>query len=102
GLLRWRHPTRGQVMPAEFISVAEQSGLIVPIGRWVLKRACACAVSWRRHGHAIGVAVNVSTRQIEREDLVRDVRDALETYGLEPSALTLEVTETGIMRDAPV
>lgn len=101
-LLRWRHPARGLVTPAEFISVAEQSGLIVPIGRWVLRRACMRAADWRQRGHEIGVAVNVSARQLDRDDLVAEVRSALEDSGLRPGALTLEVTETAIMRDAPV
>ena len=99
-LLRWQHPTRGLVMPGEFISVAEHSGLIVPIGRWVLAQACASAAAWRREGHRIGVAVNVSARQVDREGLVAEVREALRAGGLAPSALTLEVTETTIMRDA--
>ncbi len=99
-LLRWRHPTRGLVMPTEFIPIAEHSGLIVPIGRWVLARACSSAAAWRREGHQIGVAVNVSARQIDREGLVAEVREALRASGLEPSALTLEVTETTIMQDA--
>ncbi len=101
-LLRWRHPRRGLVMPGEFVPVAEQSGLIVPIGRRVLERACGHAASWRRHGHDVGVAVNVSARQIERENVVAEVRDALEGSGLQPAALTLEVTETAIMKDAPL
>ena len=99
-LLRWRHPTRGLVMPAEFIPIAEHSGLIITIGRWVLTRACASAAAWRQEGHQIGIAVNVSARQIDREGLVAEVSDALRASGLEPSALTLEVTETTIMQDA--
>ncbi len=99
-LLRWRHPTRGTVTPAEFIPVAERSGLIVPIGRWVLAQACAHAAGWRREGHEIGVAVNVSARQVDREGLLEEVREALSGSALRPDALTLEVTETTIMRDA--
>ncbi len=99
-LLRWQHPTRGLVMPGEFIPVAEHSGLIVPIGRWVLAQACASAAAWHREGHRIGVAVNVSARQVDREGLLAEVRDALRASGLTPSALTLEVTETTIMQDA--
>jgi diguanylate cyclase (GGDEF)-like protein len=101
-LLRWRHPRRGLVTPSEFVPVAEQSGLIVPIGRWVLERACRHAATWRRQGHDVGVAVNVSARQIERESVVAEVRGALQASGLQPGALTLEVTETAIMRDAPL
>lgn len=99
-LLRWQHPTRGMVGPAEFIPVAERSGLIVPIGRWVLAQACARAAAWRREGHAIAIAVNVSARQIDGDGLVAEVRDALRAACLEPGALTLEVTETTIMQDA--
>lgn len=99
-LLRWRHPTRGMVSPAEFIPVAERSGLIIPIGRWVLAQACARAAAWRREGHEIGVAVNVSARQVDREGLVAEVSEALSVGALSPGALTLEVTETTIMQDA--
>jgi diguanylate cyclase (GGDEF)-like protein len=99
-LLRWRHPTRGLVMPTEFIAIAEHSGLIIPIGQWVLARACERAAAWRREGHTIGIAVNVSARQIDREGLISEVREALRVSGLQPSALTLEVTETTIMQDA--
>jgi diguanylate cyclase (GGDEF)-like protein len=101
-LLRWRHPTRGLVMPMDFISVAEQSGLIVPIGRWVLQRACEQAANWRGQGHAVGVAVNLSPVQIEMDGLVAEVHAALHCSGLDPGALTLEVTETAIMKDARV
>ncbi len=100
-LLRWRHPTRGTLSPDEFIPIAEQSGLIVPIGRWVLEEACARASDWHRRGRHIGMAINVSARQIDREGLVDEVRTALHDTSLRPDALTLEVTETTIMRDAP-
>jgi diguanylate cyclase (GGDEF)-like protein len=101
-LLRWRHPTRGLVGPAEFIPIAEQCGLIVPFGRWVLEAACAQAAGWRRLGHDVGVAVNVSAVQIDQEGLVEEVRCTLRDSALDAAALTLEVTETTIMRDAPV
>ena len=100
-LLRWHHPTRGEVLPAEFVPIAEQSGLIVPIGRWVLEKACEQAGSWHRDGRRVGVAVNVSARQLDRDGLVEEVRMALQESGLPPEALTLEVTETTVMRDAP-
>jgi diguanylate cyclase (GGDEF)-like protein len=98
-LIRWRHPTRGLIGPDEFIPIAEQSGLIVPIGRWVLDKACRQAASWHEHGHRIGIAVNVSARQLDDDALLDDVRRALEDSGLEPDTLTLEVTETALMRD---
>lgn len=101
-LLRWRHPRRGLISPEELVPVAEQSGLIVPIGRWVLEQACIEAAEWQRQGAKVGVAVNVSAMQVDREGLVDEVRAALHAGGLAPTALTLEVTESTIMRDAPV
>ncbi len=101
-LIRWRHPTRGVVPPAEFIPIAEESGLVVPIGRWVLHEACMQASSWHRTGHAIHVAVNVSANQLDSGQLFRDVNDALKQSGVDPAALTLEVTETALMRDVDV
>jgi diguanylate cyclase (GGDEF)-like protein len=99
-LLRWRHPTRGVIAPDVFIPIAEESGLIVPIGRWVLEQACAQAARWHARGHPLGMSVNVSGRQLDRDDLIDDVRAALDRSGLEPGALTLEITETTLMRDA--
>jgi diguanylate cyclase (GGDEF)-like protein len=98
-LIRWRHPTRGVVSPEAFIPIAEESGLIVPIGRWVLEEASRQAAIWRRCGHAIGVAVNISARQLDDDSLIEDVRRTLHDSGLVPGALTLEVTETALMRD---
>jgi len=99
-LVRWHHPTRGTIGPDEFIPIAEQSGLIVPLGRWVLGEACRQAAAWAHAGHPLGVAVNVSTRQLEADDLIDDVRGALSDSGLDPASLTLEITETALMRDA--
>jgi diguanylate cyclase (GGDEF)-like protein len=99
-LIRWRHPDRGIVSPAQFIPIAEKSELIVPIGRWVLDQACRQAVAWRESGHTLGMSVNVSARQLDRDDLIDDVHNTLERSGLEPAELTLEVTETTLMRDA--
>jgi diguanylate cyclase (GGDEF)-like protein len=98
-LLRWRHPTRGLLQPDEFVPIAEESGLIVPIGRWVLQEACRQAVAWRKHGHALGMAVNVSARQLDDDSLLDDVRGAIGQTDIEPATLTLEVTETTLMRD---
>jgi diguanylate cyclase (GGDEF)-like protein len=98
-LIRWRHPTRGVVSPETFIPIAEESGLIVPIGRWVLREASRQAAIWRRRGHTIGVAVNVSARQLDDDSLIEDVLRTLGDSGLDPGALTLEVTETTLMRD---
>jgi diguanylate cyclase (GGDEF)-like protein len=99
-LLRWHHPGRGLIGPEEFIPIAEESGLIEPIGRWVLNEACRQAAAWRAKGHRIGMCVNVSARQLESEALVGETEHALREAGLEARALTLEVTETWIMRDA--
>ncbi|HEX2726463.1 MAG TPA: EAL domain-containing protein [Beijerinckiaceae bacterium] len=96
-LVRWRHPTRGFVSPAEFIPVAEDTGLIEPLGAWVLRRACEDAASWPR---AIKVAVNVSPVQFTRGDLVKTVADALEATGLPASRLELEITESLFVRES--
>ena len=99
-LIRWNHPTRGVISPIEFIPIAEESGLIVPIGRWVLQEACMQAAHWYGDGHRIGMAVNVSGRQLDHDELIEDVRGALTESGLDPTTLTLEITETTLMRDA--
>ena len=99
-LLRWRHRSRGVIGPDEFIPIAEKSGLIVEIGRWVLQEACEQAMGWHREGHEIEVAVNVSARQLDHHSLVEDVEAALAGSGLGAGFLTLEVTETALMRDA--
>ncbi|HTD58606.1 MAG TPA: EAL domain-containing protein [Solirubrobacteraceae bacterium] len=99
-LIRWRHPTREVIPPIEFIPLAEETGLIVPIGRWVLQEACRQAAMWHEQGHRIGMSVNVSGRQLDHDKLIEDVRHALEKSGLDPNALTLEITETTLMRDA--
>jgi EAL domain-containing protein (putative c-di-GMP-specific phosphodiesterase class I) len=99
-LIRWRHPSRGIVEPAEFIPIAEATELIFPIGRWVLQTASRQAAQWQAAGHAIGMSVNVSARQLDGDELIEDVRDALASSGLDPRELTLEITETTLMRDA--
>jgi EAL domain-containing protein (putative c-di-GMP-specific phosphodiesterase class I) len=99
-LLRWRHPDHGDVPPQRFIRLAEDSGLIVPIGAWVLSTACRQNQAWRAAGLApISVSVNVSPRQFEERRLVERVGQALATSGLPSEALELEVTESLIMRD---
>ncbi len=97
-LLRWRHPTRGVIEPERFIPVAEESGLIVPVGRWVLLQACAQAAAWHQKHYPLGVSVNVSARQLERSEFIEEVRAALRDTGLDPATLTLEITETVLMR----
>ncbi len=99
-LIRWRHPTRGVLSPGEFIPLAEETGQIAAIGRWALREATRQAARWARDGHELGVAVNVSARQLDADGLAGDVRRALDESGLRPGALTLEITETALMRDA--
>jgi diguanylate cyclase (GGDEF)-like protein len=99
-LIRWNSPTRGIVQPDDFIPLLEETGLITDIGRWVLNGACAQATAWRESGYPIGIAVNVSARQLDSDQIVADVQNALSTTGLDPAALTLEITETTLMRDA--
>ncbi len=98
-LIRWSSPTRGLVQPNDFIPLLEETGLIVEVGRWVLLEACRQAVRWREAGHPIGVAVNVSARQLDSDDFINDVERTLRETGLEPSLLTVEITETAVMRD---
>ncbi|HSF48718.1 MAG TPA: EAL domain-containing protein [Burkholderiales bacterium] len=98
-LVRWNHPTQGLVQPDAFIRVAEESGLIGPIGEWALKEACRQSKAWRDAGlPAINVAVNLSPRQFRRRDLVELVRNALRDTGLEPRYLELELTESALMQ----
>ena len=99
-LLRWRHPTRGLLTPDTFIGIAEESGEIIGIGEWVLRQACEDAVRLREAlGSTVTVAVNLSARQFERDDLGSKVSRALQTTGLDPSSLRLELTETTVMAD---
>ncbi|MGD0453407.1 MAG: EAL domain-containing protein [Solirubrobacteraceae bacterium] len=98
-LIRWRHPTRGVLVPDKFIPIAEQCGLIVPIGRWVLEEACRQAAIWHGHGYQISMSVNVSARQLDDDTLIDDVHRVLQENAMDPAALTLEVTETALMRD---
>jgi diguanylate cyclase (GGDEF)-like protein len=98
-LLRWRHPRLGVIPPDSFIPVAEATGMIVSIGRWVLEQACTQAAAWRCRGLPLDVAVNVSPRQLERTEFPAEVRDALSRSRLSPSRLTLEITETTLMHD---
>ena len=99
-LIRWRHPEQGLISPDRFIGLAEESGLIVPIGEWVLRTACAQSVAWRAAGlPPLSMSVNVSARQFEDPRLVGRIADALRASGLPPDGLELEVTESLIMRD---
>ncbi|HWA38801.1 MAG TPA: EAL domain-containing protein [Burkholderiales bacterium] len=98
-LLRWRHPERGLVAPGEFIAVAEATGLIVPIGAWVLREACAQAKRWRAVRPDLRIGVNCSARQFRRAGLVETVRGALARSGLAADGVVLEITESLLMEN---
>ncbi len=99
-LVRWNHPTRGIISPADFIPVLEESGLITSVGRTVLEESCRQARIWHDLGFpSVGISVNVSARQLESDALVATVEEVLERSTLDPAALTLEITESTIMRD---
>ncbi len=98
-LVYWRHPARGRIPPAEFIGLAERIGMIVPIGDWVLRRACATAARLRASGSDLTLAVNVSVIQLRERGFVASVAEILESTGLPPEALELEVTESAAMID---
>jgi diguanylate cyclase (GGDEF)-like protein len=99
GLLRWHHRERGMVLPREFIPVAEDSGLIVPLGTWVLRQACLAAQRWPSH---MSVSVNLSSIQFERTGLVQAIAAALAESRLQPSRLEIEITESVLLRDSEV
>lgn len=97
-LLRWRHPEVGMVVPGQFIALADETGLILPIGRWVLATACAQAKRWRDSGFPdLELHINLSGRQLREPDLVEDIAQALEATGLPPAALVLEVPEASVV-----
>lgn len=101
-LVRWQHPTRGLLPPSEFITMAEESGLVRPLGAWVLDETLRQAASWRREGRRaaeLEVAVNLSTRQLNDPGLVPMVEEALRLRRIDPAVLLLEITETALMAD---
>jgi diguanylate cyclase (GGDEF)-like protein len=101
-LLTWRHPIYGTISPKQFIPIAEEAGLIVPIGSWVLRQACLEGARWRKRGLTpIRISVNVSALQFERTDFTETVADALALSGFPPKCLELELTESCVMRDLP-
>jgi predicted signal transduction protein with EAL and GGDEF domain len=99
-LVRWNHPTRGQLPPSQWITLAEDGGLINSIGRWVIRTACHQASVWQRvHGLGLTIAVNVSARQLQGSGLVDEIADALDESGLSANALVLEITESATVED---
>jgi diguanylate cyclase (GGDEF)-like protein/PAS domain S-box-containing protein len=101
-LVRWRHPERGLVQPSDFIPVAEETGLIIPLGQWVLNEACRQTREWQRQGRAgehVTMSVNLSSRQFSQADLIEQVSSALRDTGLRPANLKLEITESMVMEN---
>jgi diguanylate cyclase (GGDEF)-like protein len=92
-LIRWQHPQKGEIPPMKFIPIAEETRLIVPIGQWILRTACAQAMEWHRQGHALMLAVNISALQVEERGLVGLVKSTLRETGMDPKYLELELTE---------
>ncbi len=98
-LLRWNHPTRGMLMPGHFLPLAERSGLIGPIGNWVIEAACTQARAWRDKGLRMRVAINLSAHQMRQDDIADRITDALARHRIHPSLLTCEITESAAMED---
>jgi diguanylate cyclase (GGDEF)-like protein/PAS domain S-box-containing protein len=100
-LIRWNNPSRGIVFPGQFIQLAEETGLIQPIGRWVIREACARLAKWQREPDAAGlsIAVNVSVHQFKQPDFVADVQAAIDASGIDPCRLKLEITESLLVED---
>src|SRR6185436_3214818 len=99
-LVRWKHPQRGLVPPGEFIPVAEETGLIKPLGLWVIQESCRQIRAWQDSGRpALRISVNLSGHQLVQPDLVEQVRRTLEATGTEPQLLAVEVTESALVRD---
>ena len=98
-LIRWRHPARGLLMPDKFIGIAEETGLIIPIGYWTLKRVCERARQWQEHGIHLPIAVNLSASQFHEPELVRELAAIVRATGVSPSTIELEITESMVMRD---
>jgi diguanylate cyclase (GGDEF)-like protein/PAS domain S-box-containing protein len=98
-LLRWRHPEQGLVSPDDFIPILEENGLIVPVGEWVIRRACEQAVAWQRAGlPALPLAVNLSARQFVHRGLIQAIRNIVDETGIDPGMLEFEITETALMQ----
>ncbi|MGZ8710468.1 MAG: putative bifunctional diguanylate cyclase/phosphodiesterase, partial [Thermoanaerobaculia bacterium] len=98
-LLRWRDPVRGIVQPAEFVGLAEETGMIIPIGTWALRTACNQLHQWNQQGLTLSMAVNISAVQLQQRDFADVVRAALEESGIQPEMLQLEITESAAMQN---
>ncbi|MDE2297379.1 MAG: EAL domain-containing protein, partial [Burkholderiales bacterium] len=98
-LLRWNHPTRGMVMPAQFLPLAERSGLMGPLGNWVIEASCKQARAWRDKGLRMRVAINLSAHQMRQDDIADRITEALTRHRIHPSLLTCEITESAAMED---
>jgi EAL domain-containing protein (putative c-di-GMP-specific phosphodiesterase class I) len=99
-LMRWEHPERGMVRPDEFIPLAEETGLIVPMGRWALQEACRQASHWHSQGAKVSISVNLSPRQLAESSLTDEFAEVLHRSGVDPNYMWLEITESTLMRDA--
>ena len=102
-LVRWQHPVQGRLLPGQFIPMAEETGQIIELGRWVLLDACTRVREWRESvsaGDGLRVAVNISGRHLQQGDLIADVRHALQVSGLEPESLLIELTESTMMHNS--
>ena len=98
--MRWQHPDDGMVNPADFIPLAEETGIIIPLGEWVLYQACQQTKQWQQEGlNSLRVSVNLSARQFQDENLVEMVKNAIQETGIDAGMLELEITETTIMQD---
>jgi diguanylate cyclase (GGDEF)-like protein len=100
-LVRWAHPERGVVSPAQFIPLAEETGLVVPLGRWILHHACRQAADWHRRHSELLLSVNLSGTQLEQPEIVDEVLNAIDDEGLDAHRLVLEITETVLLHDTP-
>jgi len=104
-LVRWQHPTRGLIGPQEFVPIAEEGGLIVPVGHWILEQACRQAAEWhaaRPDRAPVGVSVNLSARQVTRSGLADEIAALLRGTGIDPLCLTLEITESALIEESAV
>ena len=98
-LVRWQHPTKGLLFPDQFIPLAEEAGLIISMGKWILDKACMVAKSWHDEGHDIYISVNISSRQFQHNEFIDEVKNAIKISKLNPSRLVLEITESTAISD---